>query len=124
MNTAANGAPGTPGAGGDAATIGLGGQTSGQQGAGPHHETQQETGGSGGAGLTGNQSGAAADAPEGATGATPDALPTGAVDAAFTHANPGAQDTRSDQAGLGRTGLGTPETGASQDARDLPPIRS
>ena len=46
-------------------TIGVGGVTSGQQGATPTHETQQETGGSGGDGLTRNQAGETLNAPDG-----------------------------------------------------------
>jgi len=113
----------------------VGGQTSGQQGASPTHETQQETGGNGGAGLTRNQAGPDVNAPNGAPGQVPPptAAPDGApvvggnsrepADSAMTHANPGAQDTRSDQAGLRDTGLGTPETGGTHDEGDLPPLR-
>jgi len=116
-------------------TIGVGGQTSGQQGASPSHETQQETGGNGGAGLTRNQAGPDVNAPNGAPGQVPppSTAPHGApvvggnerepADSAMTHANPGAQDTRSSQAGPRDTGLGAPETGGNQDAGDLPPLQ-
>lgn len=115
-------------------TVGAGGQTSGQQGATPSHESQTETGGNGGPGLTRNQSGPYVNAPDGAeelapgaadaNAATPDAAPrTESVDAAMTHANPGAQDTRSGQAGPRETGLGARETGGNQDERDLPPAQ-
>jgi hypothetical protein len=115
-------------------TVGVGGQTSGQQGATPSHESQTETGGNGGPGLTRNQSGPYVNAPDGAEELAPgaaeanvetlDAAPrTESVDAAMTHANPGAQDTRASQAGPRETGLGTPETGGNQDERDLPPAR-
>ncbi|TXF98938.1 hypothetical protein [Massilia arenae] len=121
MNTASN-----PGSGkDDSVTVGVGGQTSGQQGATPSHESQTETGGNGGPGLTRNQSGPYVNAPDGTEGAgATDAAPrTESVDAAMTHANPGAQDTRSGQAGVRDTGLGTPETGSNQDERDLPPVQ-
>ncbi len=108
----------------DGVTVGVGGQTSGQQGATPSHESQTETGGNGGPGLTRNQSGPYVNAPDGSDVENTDAAPrTESVDAAMTHANPGAQDTRSGQAGPRETGLGTPETGGNQDERDLPPAR-
>jgi len=127
----------TPGASQDQAstTTAVGGQTSGQQGASPTHETQQETGGNGGAGLTRNQAGPDVNAPNGAPGQVPPptAAPDGApvvggnrpepADSAMTHANPGAQDTRSGQAGVHETGLGAPETGGNHDEGDLPPVR-
>lgn len=118
------------------ASVAVGGVTSGQQGATPSHESQEETGGNGGPGLTRNQSGPYVNAPDGVRegdptvqGASVEALDTAApqrtesADAAMTHANPGAQDTRADQAGVRDTGLGAPETGGTQDARDLPPTR-
>lgn len=118
-------------------TVGVGGQTSGQQGATPSHESQTETGGNGGPGMTRNQSGPYVNAPNGADRAsdrsanadvdtepaTAEAAPrTEPVDAATTHANPGAQDTRSSQAGRHAAGLGAPETGGNQDEQDLPPV--
>jgi hypothetical protein len=101
-------------------TLGVGGTTSGQQGATPTHETQQETGGSGGDGLTRNQSGETANAPSGA------AAPGRHVEAegsAMTNTGRGPQDTRPNQASPTGTGLGTPETGGNQDEADLPPAR-
>ena len=95
-------------------TLGVGGTTSGQQGATPAHETQQETGGSGGDGLTRNQAGETANAPGGEVEAEGSAM---------TNIGRGPQDTRPDQASPTGTGLGTPETGGNQDARDLPPAR-
>lgn len=119
--------------GGDV-TVGVGGRTSGQQGATPSHESQQETGGNGGPGLTRNQAGPYVNAPDGAealapgaaeveAGAAQDAPRTESVDAAMTHANPGAQDTRASQAGRNETGLGAAETGGNQGEDDLPPAR-
>ena len=99
-------------------TLGVGGTTSGQQGATPTHETQQETGGSGGDGLTRNQSGETANAPGGG------AAGGGHVEAegsAMTNVGRGPQDTRPNQASPTGTGLGTPETGGNQDESDLPP---
>ncbi|MCD2516794.1 hypothetical protein LQ564_10785 [Massilia sp. G4R7] len=103
-------------------TLGVGGATSGQQGATPSHETQQETGGGGGDGLTRNQAGETANAPD---GAAPGGRPhPEALDSAMTNVGRGAQDTRPNQADPDAqtgTGLGTPETGGNQDASDLPP---
>ena len=105
-------------------TLGVGGPTSGQQGATPRHETQQETGGSGGDGLSRNQAGETANAPDGAPA---EGKPhSEAAGSAMTHAARGAQDTRQEQAdphAQTGTGLGTPETGGNQDARDLPPVQ-
>ncbi|MGF6272404.1 hypothetical protein ABIB38_000760 [Massilia sp. UYP11] len=126
--------PSTTSGNDDTVTVGVGGQTSGQQGASPSHESQAETGGNGGPGLTRNQSGPYVNAPDGTEGAVPDTAATSvetldaaprteSVDATMTHANPGAQDTRAGQAGPRETGLGTPETGGNQDARDLPPVQ-
>jgi hypothetical protein len=99
-------------------TIGVGGTTSGQQGATPTHETQQETGGSGGDGLSRNQSGETLNAPD---GALVEGGNVEAPDSAMTHTARGAKDTRSNQASPTETGLGTPETGANQSEADLPP---
>lgn len=100
--------------------LGVGGVTSGQQGATPSHETQQETGGSGGPGLTRNQVGEALNAPDGSSGLG-GAAP-GQPDSAMTHTARGATDTRGAQASPGGTGLGTPETGGNQAGADLPPV--
>ena len=108
-------------------TLGVGGATSGQQGATPSHETQQETGGSGGDGLSRNQAGAATNAPDGgsadglADGVAKKRAQADAPGSAMTHAARGAQDTRPDQASKTGTGLGTPETGGNQNEGDLPP---
>ena len=99
-------------------TLGVGGATSGQQGATPAHETQQETGGSGGDGLSRNQSGETTNAPSGAPAG---AHQVEAEGSAMTNIGRGPQDTRPNQASPTGTGLGTPETGGNQDARDLPP---
>jgi hypothetical protein len=107
-------------------TLGLGGTTSGQAGATPQHETQQETGGSGGAQLTQSTGeidsapGQAADNTPAAPGSGPNPGETGDKSAVQSGAR-GAQDTRSRQAGGTGTGLGTPETGANQSEADLPP---
>jgi len=122
-------------------TIGVGGVTSGQRGATPSHETQAETGGSGGEQLTGNQEqgqdqeqarGPASAAPAGkaakpgedpapprSAGAVPDASESSMQSGAR-----GAFDTRSAQGGGTGTGLGSPESGANQSERDLPPPSS
>lgn len=101
-------------------TLGVGGATSGQQGATPTHETQQETGGSGGDGLTRNQSGETANAPAGTEGGGRHVEAEGS---AMTKVGRGPQDTRPNQASDTGTGLGTPETGGNQDESDLPPER-
>ncbi len=126
MNTPSQSNPGNN----DTVTVGVGGQTSGQQGATPSHESQTETGGNGGPGLTRNQSGPYVNAPDGTKDAaatnveTAEAGPRAeSVDAAMTHANPGAQDTRASQAGQRETGLGAPETGGNQSEQDLPPVQ-
>ena len=105
-------------------TLGVGGTTSGQQGATPTHETQQETGGSGGDGLTRNQSGETTNAPDGEhNGSLAGGTRAEAEGSAMTNINRGPQDTRPDQASPTGTGLGAPETGGNQDASDLPPPR-
>jgi len=130
MSTTNNADPGashTSGAG-ESVTIGVGNATSGEQGSTPTHETMAETGGSGGDALTlpkdlevaprapvsgeaeRRQQGGAGDEPEGAGS---DATAIGR----------GPQDTRSQQASPGSTGLGTPETGGNQNESDLPPPR-
>lgn len=107
-------------------TIGVGGVTSGQSGATPSHETQRETGGSGGEQLTASQDGggpananvqpAAGSAPAGpaASASEPD-------DSSMQSGARGAFDTRSGQGGGTGTGLGSPESGANQSEADLPP---
>jgi hypothetical protein len=115
-----NGTAGAPDAG--AGSVGIGGTTSGQAGATPTHETQQETGGSGGAQLT-HSTGEIDAAP----GTTPDgtlAAPQASVEAdgsAMQSNARGALDTRGQQAGGTGTGLGARETGANQSEEDLPP---
>ncbi|MDK6076054.1 hypothetical protein [Massilia varians] len=101
-------------------TLGVGGATSGQQGATPSHETQQETGGSGGDGLSRNQSGETTNAPSGAPAASRHVEAEGS---AMTNVGRGPQDTRPNQASPTGTGLGTPQTGGNQSEADLPPAR-
>lgn len=105
-------------------SVGIGGVTSGQAGATPTHETQQETGGSGGAQLT--HSTGEIDAPAGKAGggspAAPETRPEADGSAVQSGAR-GAQDTRAPQGGGTGTGLGSPETGANQSEDDLPPAR-
>lgn len=106
----------------DSATVGIGGVTSGQEGATPTHETQQETGGSGGAQLT-HSTGEIDRAPGTAAdeGADPvDASAEADTSAMMSHAR-GALDTTAQQAGGTGTGLGARETGANQSEKDLPP---
>lgn len=105
-------------------TLGVGGDTSGEAGATPTHETMAETGGSGGPALTQpNDVESASYTPSDADEAEDDgAEPLGAGSDA-TAVGRGYQDTRSSQAGRLPTGLGTPETGGNQDASDLAPPR-
>jgi len=114
--------------GADSATLGIGGVTSGEAGATPTHETMAETGGSGGEALTKPRDEEVAgsrdsnkvqgDKLQHAVDAAGE--PEGAGTAATANAR-GAQDTRSQQAGIGQTGLGTPETGGNQSEDDLAP---
>jgi hypothetical protein len=98
----------------EAVTVGFGGPVCCQDGSSPSRETQRETGGSGGDGLTRNEATegpAPAEPPEAATPPHPHwTAPSGAR---------GFQDTRSSQAGGTETGLGVPETGANQTQGDL-----
>ena len=103
-------------------TVGIGGTTSGQAGATPSHETQQETGGSGGAQLT-HSTGEDDAAPSAAPDATPPATepaPEAQGSAMQTGAR-GHLDTTSQQAGGTGTGIGSRESGANQSQDDLPP---
>ena len=103
-------------------TVGIGGTTSGQAGATPSHETQQETGGSGGAQLThstGETDAAPGTTPAG-TGAAPEPAPEAQGSAVQTGAR-GHLDTTSEQAGGTGTGIGSRESGANQSQDDLPP---
>ena len=145
MNAGTTNGPGQDGTADDAAdsgAIGVGGVTSGQEGATPSHETQQETGGSGGEQLTasqgngedtamdGQQAGAGAQ-PGGVSTVAPAAAPAAAPGVAPNAAEPGetsmhsgargALDTRSGQAGGTGTGIGSPESGANQSPEDLAP---
>jgi len=149
MNAGTTNGPGQNGTADDAAdsaAIGVGGVTSGQEGATPSHETQQETGGSGGEQLTasqgndedpalaGRQDGAEAQsgdvstvAPEAASDVAPGVAPGVAPKAAepgetsMHSGSRGALDTRSGQAGGTGTGIGSPESGANQSPEDLAP---
>lgn len=103
-------------------TAGIGGPTSGQAGATPSHETQQETGGSGGAQLT-HSTGEVDAAPDSAPGTLPVA-PEPAPEAQGSAVQTGARghlDTTSGQAGGTGTGIGSRESGANQSQDDLPP---
>lgn len=118
---------------GPSTTVGVGGPTSGEAGATLTHETQAETGGSGGDGLTRNEvvespqarspvpgSRQAAGGPPMNPGLGPPADSVrSAGDSAMNAHMRGFQDTRSEQAGASETGLGTPETGANQNEEDL-----
>lgn len=109
------------------ATIGVGGPTSGEAGSTPTHETQAETGGSGGSGLTRNEVGASrqrsdqeAQGRQGpGTNAASGQKDRPGEDSAMNAHMRGFQDTRSEQAGGSETGLGSPETGANQDIEDM-----
>jgi len=118
-------------------TIGVGGATSGQAGATPSHETQQETGGSGGEQLTASQGELAPETRSTTPSATPAATeansegppaaprdPAQPRDSSMHTKARGALDTRGEQAGGTGTGLGSPESGANQSPADLaPPAR-
>jgi len=110
--------------------VGIGGTTSGAEGATPSHETMAETGGSGGDALTQPRDIEAAplardtneDVETGRRGAD-DADDAEAAGTDATAIARGYQDTRSRQASPGATGLGTPETGGNQNPDDLAPPR-
>lgn len=122
------------GQGEQSATIGVGGTTSGEEGATPDHETMAETGGSGGDALTqprreetaplSHQESRQEAVPGSRQGEPADQADAEGADTAATAIARGAQDTRSRQASPGSTGLGTPETGGNQSERDLAPPRS
>lgn len=110
-------------------TLGVGGPTSGEAGSTLTHETMAETGGSGGRPLTQPKNEEEAPLTQGSgqpadigSAANRNMGAEGAGTAATATAR-GAQDTRSEQASPGTTGLGTPETGGNQDASDLAPPR-
>jgi hypothetical protein len=115
---------------GDSPALGIGGDTSGEAGSTRTHETMAETGGSGGEALTkphkeesagsGSSGKIQGDALQHAVDVA--SAPEGAGTAATASAR-GAQDTRSQQAGIQETGLGTPETGGNQSEADLAPPR-
>lgn len=122
--------PGSAAAGGSdeaSTTLGVGGPTSGQAGATPAHETQAETGGSGGTQLT-HSHGEIAKVPEQAPDQkrnAPTQPQAGAegdpADSALQTGARGALDTRAAQGGGTGTGLGSRESGANQAPEDLPP---
>lgn len=103
--------------------LGIGRRTSGEAGATLTHETMAETGGSGGSGMTGYDAGAPAPTEAGRDAAGHEAHSGTAMrqsrDEMADSGARGYQDTRSEQAGGTGTGLGTPETGANQNAEDL-----
>jgi hypothetical protein len=124
MSSTNNANPGTS----PSPTIGVGGPTSGEEGATLTHETMQETGGSGGDALTKPRDVEAAPrAPVSVeAGQRQQVSSTGQPEGAGSDAtaiNRGYQDTRSSQASPGDTGLGAPETGGNQDESDLAPPR-
>lgn len=101
-------------------TLGVGGATSGQSGATPAHETQAETGGSGGAQLTHSQ-GELQRRPGAKAPASPAGPEADPADSALQTRARGALDTRGGQGGGTGTGLGSAESGANQAPDDLPP---
>lgn len=105
-----------------AATIGVGNPTSGEEGSTLAHETMAETGGSGGRAMTKPHPEEEAPSSGGNLQRASDDDAEGAGTAA-TAVNRGYQDTRSRQASPGSTGLGAPETGGNQDEDDLAPPR-
>ncbi|MCS0592430.1 hypothetical protein ACFQ09_05500 [Massilia norwichensis] len=114
----------------DSATLGIGGATSGEAGSTPTHETMAETGGSGGEALTkprDEEAAASGDTNKVQGDKLQHAVDTAAgpegAGTAATAIGRGAQDTRSQQAGISPTGLGTPETGGNQSEDDLAPPR-
>ena len=107
-------------------THNAGGSGSQAVGVGPGNDgrghSQQGSGGSGAGQLKGNLGSAAPSIPAPLIDEATPVAPEGAGSAA-TATTRGAQDTRAHQAGSTGTGLGAPETGANQQASDLPPPR-
>lgn len=116
MATASN----TPGSQDQGATA-IGGATSGQAGATPAHETQAETGGSGGAQLTHSHGEIQEDSVEKPASPADGAGQAGDTDSDLQSGSRGALDTRPEQGGGTGTGLGSRESGANQSGDDLPP---
>jgi hypothetical protein len=111
---------------GDSGRLGVGGPTSGEAGSTLTHETMAETGGSGGDQQTKPRNEEAAGASPGSGQSAQPGNNQGGSEGAGTAATAvgsGAQDTRSQQAGISPTGLGTPETGGNQSEEDLAPPR-
>jgi hypothetical protein len=103
-------------------TLGIGEEQGGQPSTGSAPESQRETGGSGGSALTGNQVEEGGQR-GGDTSVAADAdicdLPAEALSDGGAVVTRGPEDTRDEQAGWTRTGLGAPDTGANQSAEDL-----
>ncbi len=108
---------GQGGHGATAPTLGIGRRTSGEAGSTLTHETMAETGGSGGSGMTGDDAGTLLPPGQSAQSGA-EKVRRGKEEMADSGAR-GYQDTRGEQAGGTGTGLGTPETGANQNADDL-----
>lgn len=104
----------------EAVTSGFGGPVTAQDGSAPSTETQGETGGSGGDGLTRNDvtDAATADASADRVPVHRAARPNLPQSIGESGAR-GFQDTRSEQAGATETGLGAPESGANQVPADM-----
>ncbi len=81
--------------------------------------SHSESGGSGGSQLTHSITDTHSDAPVESGNRQRD--DNGSATASAT---PGAKNTRAEQAGPGRTGLGTPETGGNQSPGDVAPPRN
>lgn len=116
----------TPGNGQDQGSTAIGGVTSGQAGATLAHETQAETGGSGGAQLTHSHGDIQDSSQDGSQDKSLDDdadHPAGDTDSDVQSGARGAQDTRPEQGGGTGTGIGSRETGANQSRDDLPPRR-
>ena len=110
----------TPGSGQDQGSTAIGGVTSGQAGATPTHETQAETGGSGGAQLT-HSHGDDQDGSQDKSQADSAGKPAGDTDSDVQSGARGALDTRPEQGGGTGTGIGSRESGGNQSQDDLPP---
>lgn len=96
----------------DSGTNGIGDDDLDENGQADATQDQSETGGSGGDGLTRNEGDGLPDATNADGARLHPSFESGAV---------GAEDTRTDQAGVNPTGLGSAETGANQAPDDMAP---
>jgi hypothetical protein len=96
----------------DSGTNGIGDDDLDEDGQADATQDQSETGGSGGDGLTRNEGDGVPDGEDSDGARLHPSFESGAL---------GAEDTRAEQAGVSKTGLGSAETGANQAPDDMAP---